>query len=208
MKKTLIYAFTLSSLLVGLGSCKKDYGPNGIGPLQDSLADVPVTVTNQEFFERVPIVTASLTKPVPGGAATARGPFTITFRIPSDKGTIREIRQIQTGAVGLSLLATGAPIQAFNFDGSATAPALRPIAGNGTNEITFTSSLADYTTYRTRILALPAATRFNPGNDATLLYPNATFNAQNPNQLRFFFKLTLENGQEIVPMEVRVRITP
>jgi len=53
MKKRLAYIFGLLTLAISLGSCEKDYGPDTLGPLEDSIADIPVTVTNQQFFERV-----------------------------------------------------------------------------------------------------------------------------------------------------------
>lgn len=206
MKNQIIRFVTFGALILNLGACKKDYGPDSIGSLQDSQADIPVTVTNQDFFERVPIVVAkgaplNLTSPV-----TSDSPFTITFQIPANKGTIREITRVQTGANGLSLLQTGTAEQAYNYNG---AGGTKPIAGNSSNTITFTSSLKEYTAYRTRAAAIKpiggVSNAVNAGNAAVVL-PNNTFSAQAPNQLRYFFLLTLDDGTQIIPMEVRVRV--
>jgi hypothetical protein len=201
MKKTFAYLFAALTLTVGLSSCEKDYGPDSLGPLEDSIAEIPVTVTNATFFERFPIVTASVSQ----GTGVAQGPFSITFRIPADKGVIKEITRVQTGTSGLRLLQEGTAPQAYNFVSSTSS--VRPIPGNGTNEITFTSSLGEYGAYRTRVAALPGASAVNAGN-APVVAPNSTFNDQNPNQLRYFFLLTLEDGRQIIPMEVRVRVVP
>ena len=187
---------------MGLGSCKKDYGV-GLGPVQDSLATTPVTVTNQTYFERVPIIAVTgVTRDVTV-ASPATSPFTITFEIPADKGTIKEITRVQTGANGLSLLTSGTATQAYNYD--ATTASVKAIPGNNTNTITFTSSVAEYRAFRSRF----GTGAGNAGfvlPDVTATNPNSTFNAQNANQLRYFFLLTLGDGTQVVPMEVRVRL--
>ena len=205
MKNQLIRFAALGALLLGLGACKKDYGPDSIGPLQDSQAAIPVTVTNQDFFERVPIVVVSGAPVNPTDPVTSDSPFTITFQIPADKGTIKEITRVQTGNAGLNLLQVGTPQQAYNYNGTG---ALKPIAGNNTNMISFTSSLKEYTAYRTRAAALKVADggAVAAGNAAVVL-PSNTFGPQAPNQLRYFFLLTLDDGTQIIPMEVRVRVT-
>ena len=203
MKKHIIRILTLGTLFLSLGACKKDYGPDSIGPLQDSKADIPVTVTNKDFFERVPIIVVKGAPLNPTVAVTSDSPFTITFEIPAGKGVIREISRVQTGVRSLELLQTGKAPQAYNFvDG-----AVKPIPGNNTNTITFTSSLKEYRAYRTRAAAITAANggAVNAGNAAVVL-PNSTFSPQNPNQLRYFFLLTLGDGTQIIPMEVRLRI--
>ena len=196
MKKQFIHLVMLGALLLSLGACKKDYGPDSIGPLQDSLAAIPVTVTNQDYFERVPIIVVTGAPNSVLVTPTGTNPFTITFEIPADKGTIKEITKVQTGATGLGLLSTGTAAQAYNT---------APIAGNGTNSITFSSSLAEYRAYRTRF----GATAGNGGYvqpDITATNKVSIYNPQNPNQLRYFFLLTLADGTQIIPMEVRVRI--
>ena len=149
MKKHLAHFLVLGLLSVGMFSCEKEYDDNSLSPLQDSVTDIPITVPNQEFFERFPIVTASVSKK---DAAGNTGPFTIVLQIPADKGKIKEITRVTTGTSGLANL-TGAESLSLNYD--ATAGRLVPIAGNGSNQITFNSSLSQYTAYRTRVT--PAA---------------------------------------------------
>jgi hypothetical protein len=193
MKKQLAQFILLGLLSVGVFSCKKDYGDTSLSPLQDSVAEIPITVPNQEFFERFPIVTASVSKK---DAAGNTGPFTIILQIPSDKGKIKEISRITTGTAGLANL-TGAESLSYNYD--VTGKILVPIPGNGTNQITFTSSLSQYTTYRTRVGAAAAG-------QPAVVAPTAAFNAQNPNQLPFYFLITLEDGRQLVSTAVRVRV--
>ncbi|GAB3840546.1 hypothetical protein [Hymenobacter jeollabukensis] len=218
----------LGALLLLAGStlsCEKDYGDTRLGPLEDSLAAIPVTVSNAQYFERFPIVTApgaftSATPPVATAPTAAQpGQFSITFSIPVDKGRIKEITRVVTGAAGLRYLqntvasvatATIAsrPVTpaelALNFNGNAASPGATPIAGNGTNSITFTSSLLDYATYRSRVGALldVGATGLNLLGPAPLVAADAT----KPTQISYFFLLTLEDGTQIIPMEVRVRV--
>lgn len=184
-------------LSTGLLSCKKSY--DGLGPLQDSPADIPVTVVNADYFERFPIVRASLSN----GTAPNRGPFSITFEIPADKGTIAEISKVAVGTTGLNDVQFGANTTLYNYD--ATAARVVAIPGNNTNRITFTSSLDEYTRVRTR--------RGNPtsiiaATVAMTTGPNPAVDERNPTQLRFFFLLKLADGSEIVPMETRVRVLP
>lgn len=191
MKKQFIQLMVLAVLSLGAFSCKKAYDDNSLSPLKDSVTDIPVTVPNQEFFERFPIVTASLSnKPT----ATTVGPFTIILQIPADKGKIKEITRIATGTSGLANLQPGTESLAFNYD--AISKTTVPISGSGTNQITFTSSLDKYTAYRTRVGAGAA------GQAAS----TAGFTLQNPNQLPFYFLLTLEDGRQLVSTAIRVRV--
>ena len=190
MKKHLFRFLVLALLPLGIFSCKKDY--DGLGPLQDSVTDVPITVPNQEFFERFPIVTASVSK---RDAAGATGPFTIVLQIPADKGKIKEITKITTGTSGLNNLQSDT--LALNY--SRTAKNVVPIPGNGTNQITFTSTLTQYTAYRSRVGS------GNAGQPATVA-PNSSFTPQNPNQLPYYFLVTLEDGRQLVSTAVRVRV--
>lgn len=194
MKKQLAHFFVLGLLSLGVFSCKKVYDDNSLGPLQDKVADIPITVPNQEFFERFPIVTASVSNRPAGGTI---GPFTIVLEIPAGKGKIREISSITTGTSGLANLQSSDASLAFNYD--VAAMRLVPIPGTGSNRITFTSSLDKYTAYRTRVGAGAA------GQPATVA-PSAAFNALNPNQLPFYFLLTLEDGRQLVSTAVRVRV--
>lgn len=201
MKKTAIHYLVLVLLAAGFSACKKDYG-NQLGPLQDSVAAIPVTVTNQVYFERFPIVTTT----VSGTGSTSSGTFSIAFSIPADKGKIKEITKVATGNGGVEYL------QDARYPNYLTTA----VAGNGTNTITFTSDLAAMRSYASRLnatfLTLPASatktvafafTGTSTGGAGTLT-PNA--NPQTPNQLRFFFLLTLEDGTQLITTEVDVRL--
>ena len=192
MKKQFARFLALSLLSLGAFSCKKAYDDKSLSPLQDSVTDIPITVPNQEFFERFPIVTASVGKV----AGNTVGPFTIVLEIPADKGKIKEITRITTGTAGLNNL-QGADDRAFNYDPATKLVA--PVAGNGSNQITFSSSLDRYTAYRTRVGAGAAG-------QPAVVAPNATFTPQNPNQLPYYFLLTLEDGRQLVSTAVRVRV--
>ena len=194
MKKYFVRLAVLALLPLGVFSCKKEY--DGLGPLQDSVTDIPSTVPNQEFFERFPIVTASVSRadPDPSGGS---GPFTIVLQIPSDKGKIKEITKIATGIAGLNNLQSTDSRLAFNYDGAAGR--LVPISGNGSNQITFTSNLTRYTAYRTRVGVAAAGL-------AAVVSPNSSFTPQNPNQLPYYFLLTLEDGRQLVSTAIRVRV--
>jgi hypothetical protein len=200
MKKTAIQFLFLLVLAASFSGCKKDYG-NKLGPLQDSPAAIPVTVTNQVYFERFPVVTCTV-----GTGTNANGTFTINFSIPADKGKIREITKVVTGNSGVEYL------QSNNYPNYLTTA----VTGNGTNTITFTSDLNAVRNYVTRLTAafatLPASatktaafafTGTSMGGAGTLT-PNT--NPQTPNQLRFFFLLTLEDGTQIITTEVDVRL--
>ena len=166
-------------LAVSLAACKKDYD-NKLGPLQDSVAAIPITVTNQEFFERYPVVTTKVD-------ANANGTFTIVLSIPAGKGTIKEISKVATGNGGVEYL------QSASYPNYLATP----LAGDNSNSITFTSNLNAVRSYSRALTAafatLPAsatkAAAFafsgtSVGGAGTLT-PNT--DPQTPNQLRFFF---------------------
>ena len=200
MKKTAIQLFLLLVLAASFAGCKKDYG-NKLSPLQDSVAPIPVTVTNQVYFERFPVVTCTV-----GTGTNANGTFTINLSIPADKGKIKEITKVATGNGGVEYL------QGARYPNYLTTAA----TGNGTNTISFSSDLNAVRSYATRLNAafatLPASatktaafafTGTSMGGAGTLT-PNT--NAQTPNQLRFFFLITLEDGTQIITTEVDVRL--
>lgn len=205
MKKTAIQFILLLVLAASFAGCKKDYG-NQLGPLQDSLAPIPVTVTNQVYFERFPIVTTKVD--TTNGLANSTGSFSITLSIPADRGKIKEITKVATGNSGVEYLQ------------STLYPGYLPTAvtGDGTNTITFNSDLNAVRNYVTRLNAEFAKTSFPAGATRTAAFaftetiarrrgtltPNS--NPQTPNQLRFFFLLTLEDGTQLITTEVDVRL--
>jgi len=201
MKKTAIHYLVLVLLAAGFSACKKDYS-NKTGPLQDNIAAIPVTVTNQVYFERFPVVTTT----VSGTGNTSTGTFSIDFSIPADKGKIKEITKVSTGNGGVEYLQD---VRYPNYLAAA-------VAGNGTNTITFTSDLNAVRSYVSRLNAAfttlpPSATKTaafvftgtSMGGAGTLT-PNT--NPQTPNQLRFFFLITLEDGTQLITTEVDVRL--
>lgn len=190
MKKHFVTACCLAALALASSSCKKVYDDNSLAPLAQAYAPIPVTVTNADYFERYYIVLAK------APSATEQGKFSITFSIPADKGKIKEISKVAVGGSGLNTVQTGAATLLYNYDGqTGTAAGSTPIAGNGSNTITFSSSLTDYKTFQTRVgtgVAPTAATAVAPG--------------QTPNQIDFYFLLKLEDGTTIIPPRVQVRV--
>jgi hypothetical protein len=205
MKKTAIQFILLLVLAAGFAGCKKDYG-NHLGPLQDSPAAIPVTVTNQVYFERFPIVTARVD--TTRGLANSTGSFSITLSIPADKGKIKEITKVATGNSGIEYL------QSSDYPNYLTTV----VTGTGTNTITFNSDLNAVRSYVTRLNTAFASSVFPPGATKTAAFaftenltrrkgtltPNS--NPQTPNQLRFFFLITLEDGTQLISTEVDVRL--
>lgn len=195
MKKHLIKLCTLLLIAASASSCEKDYGV-GLGPLEDSIAEIPVTVTNATTVERFPVVTTSV--------ATG-GNITIDLSIPADKGIIKQITKVATSS-------TVVTINLGNLN-STTAPSYRPtpIMGNGSNSITFTTTLAEYLRYRN---SQPATTRdaFGPvgpnaGTPPTPTIPVPSTNTT-PTDIAYYFRIELEDGTIIVPTPVRVRVLP
>ena len=188
MKKQLFNVCFLVALAFSSFSCKKVYDDNSLAPLDQAYATIPVTVTNANYFERFYIVTAT----APTGA------FSITFSIPADKGKIKEITRVSTGSSGLAQVQDGSAAKAsllYNYNGLTGAAAGAVVTpGNGTNTITFTSDLGKYTTYQARV-----------GTTLAPISATASTNPQAPNQINFYFLLTLEDGTTIVPPLVRVR---
>ncbi|QKG58504.1 hypothetical protein GKZ68_18830 [Hymenobacter sp. BRD128] len=196
MKNIVLKFFALLLLAVSFAACKKDYG-NKLGPLQDSLAAIPITVTNQVYFERFPVVTAKVD--TTQGPTNSTGTFSIALSIPADKGKIKEITKIAMGNSGVSYLQNSS---APNYPGA-------PIAGNGSNTITFSSDLPTVRAYSRQLAAsaVKGTAYVFTGQTKRLsqtLTPNPT--PQTPNQLRFFFLVTLEDGTQLISTEVDVRL--
>ncbi|RZK29836.1 MAG: hypothetical protein EOO61_20110, partial [Hymenobacter sp.] len=132
MKNIAFKLFALLLLAASFSACKKDYG-NQLAPLQDATAVIPITVTNQVYFERFPVLTSKVDTPaVARGSLQSTGTFSITLSIPADKGKIKEITKVATGNSGVEYL-QDARYPNFVATGA--------IAGNSSNTITFSSDL-------------------------------------------------------------------
>lgn len=189
MKKQFLTICALLVLAVSSFSCKKNYDDNSLSPLAPAYADIPVTVTNADFFERFYVVVAK--QPT----ATTNGSFTINFSIPADKGKIKEISRVATGGSGLLQVQTGAPNTLYNYNGTGNGVGYTVTPGNGSNTITYTSNLAAYNDYQKRV-----------GTSLAPISATVSANPQAPNQINFYFLITLEDGTTIIPPLVRVRI--
>jgi hypothetical protein len=193
MKKQLFNICCLAVLAFGSFSCKKVYDDNSLAPLDQAYASIPVTVTNASFFERFYVVLAN------APTATDNGNFTIAFSIPADKGKIKEITRVATGTSGLAQVqnsSTAGASALFNYNGlTGSAAGATPTPGNGSNTITYTGKLSDYKTYQTRV-----------GTSLAPIPATVSANPQAPNQINFYFLITLEDGTTIIPPLVRVRV--
>ena len=110
----------------------------------------------------------------------AGGKIEFTLSIPASSGrTIKEITKVVGGATGINVATLNAatPTTAFN-------PA--PIAGNGTMAV-FTTNIADFKKKYPTVSTTPIA------------LPNYT-------EIQFLFLVTLDDGTQIVPEPVRVRV--
>lgn len=110
----------------------------------------------------------------------AGAPIQFTLSIPSTSGrTIKEITKIVGGGTGINVatLNTATATTAFNT---------APIAGSGTTAV-FTTTLAAFKTKYPSVATTPVA------------LPNYT-------EIQFLFLVTLDDGTQIVPEPVRVRI--
>jgi hypothetical protein len=207
MKNHFIKLATLVLLTVSSFACKREYDDKTLNPLGDLVADIPVTVTNYDYFERYPIVNASIS----GGGA-----FHFDMQIPADRGTIKEITKVTTGPVAASsslvnlnsitsMTGAGAAL-AYNATGTGANRVVNPIPGNATNTITFSSNLNTYLAFRRANGATvgPATTTTTPVG-----LPAPTTNAsQTPTEIQFYFLITLTDGTTIIPQPARVRVQP
>ena len=190
MKKHFLTVCCLAALALASSSCKKVYDDKSLSPLAQAYAPIPVTVTNADFFERFYIVVAK------APTATEPGNFTIKFSIPADKGKIKEITRVAVGGSGLNTVQTGASTLLYNYNGlTGSSAGFTPIPGNGSNTITFSSSLADYQKFQTRV-----------GTGVAPTSATVSTNLQSPNQIDFYFLITLEDGTTIIPPRVQVRV--
>ncbi len=108
------------------------------------------------------------------------GPIQFTLSIPSSSGrTIKEITKIVGGATGIT-------VATLNSATTATAYNAAPIAGSGTT-VVFNTTIADFKKKYPTVSTTPIA------------LPNYT-------EIQFLFLVTLDDGTQIVPEPVRVRI--
>ena len=191
MKRYFIQFCTLIALSAGLFGCEKEYGDK-LGPLQDSVADTPVTVVNTDFFERYPGVNTSV--------ATG-GKISIQLSIPADKGKIKQITKVATGS------ATLANYGNLNSPAASTAYTTTPVLGNGSNTITFTTTLQDYLPYRIRVGTSAGPIGPNVGTPPVATAPAPSTTAV-PTDIGFYFRIELEDGTILIPRPVRVRVNP
>jgi hypothetical protein len=191
MKKNIKFLSFLF-LTVVMMSCKKE----DFNGLSDVRPAVPVTVTNAIDYRPEPTVSASIS----GG-----GNFQIILSIPASSGrTIKEITRIASSTtysllqtplavntVGGFITANGtfSYVQLPATAGNLTLPggfySLTPVAVNATT-YTFSSSLAQY------FATFPVS----KNNLAAAANAELSF--------RFYFLVTLDNGDVIIPEAVRV----
>ena len=165
--KQLRNIFIVTILFISSQGCKKE----GFVPLTDARPSVAVNVANATDFRPGPTVTAS----------RAANNFSIILEIPSSSGrTIKEITKVAATA--------GSSQPLYGTTGLYTTA---PIAGNGTNKITFNTSLTEYTAKTGA--AVPANTPPMNGVELTR---------------QFYFLVTLDNNETIVTQQVRVLVVP
>jgi hypothetical protein len=137
-------------------------------PLMDARPAIPVTVSNAVDYRPDPTVTTTLS----GGA------ITIDLEIPATSGrTIKEITRVATNTSYSQIQGT-----------TANAYVTTPIAGNGSNTIRYTTTVANY---------------FSK-NPVTSTNPAAKVNTELG--LRFYFLITLDDGTKLVTVPVRVLV--
>jgi hypothetical protein len=164
MKKyNLIIALTL---ILGLGSCKKDYDYLS---LRDAIPADAIIVSNATYYERIPFVTTSI---------SAGGKIDITLQLADgSSANIKEITRVNASSTNKAINATSVQTTTGLYNTAA-------IAGNG-KSATFSTTIDEY--LKKKGLATLQAT------------------ATAPYDLQFYFLVTLDNGQTIIPLETRVR---
>ena len=172
--KIIKYSLICFALTTAVSSCDKDdYDPQ----LLDIRPAIPVTLTNSTELRPGFTVRAS----------RATGDFTFDLEIPASSGrTIKEITKIITSTGPAGLLSTSA---------SNYAPGV--IAGNGSNKISFSTSLAEW---EIKNPPTPPATTRIPANNPPI---NAV---ELPNQ--FFFQITLDDNSQLITEPIRVLVVP
>lgn len=155
-------------ITMAMTSCKKE----NIS-LENNFPDVPVTVANQIGIFIAPAVSTSFA----GGGA-----IKVILQVPASSG--RTIKEITNLAVGTAYGSLQEPSQVY---------ITTPIAGNGTNSITFNTTLEEYR-IKSNTLVSVMPTAATSGTATSFLAKN------------FYFRITLDNGQVIVPTYVRVYV--
>jgi hypothetical protein len=111
---------------------------------------------------------------------SAGGNIAIQLNIPPDKGrTIKEITKVALGSNTTNYAVVHASTGLYNS---------APIAGNGTS-VTFNTTIAEYTT-KTGFVVTSAISGLN----------NSFLNRY------FYFLVTLDDGQQLIPVPVRVYV--
>jgi hypothetical protein len=179
MNRSIILICLLGVIL--FSSCKKDND----NWLTTTHPAVPVTVTNKiGNFNGVPTVQTS----VSGG-----GNITITLSIPSSTGrTIKEITRIgyhNTPNAGYNTVQRTSMTNSSNEGHYNNAP----IVVNNTT-YTFTTTMAEY---YTKIPATGTHILYTAANSGTATSFLGRY---------FYFMITLDNGEQIIPIPVRVYV--
>lgn len=143
-------------------------------------------VSLENNFPDVPVTVTNkigiFTAPAVSTSFSGGGAIKIVLEIPASSGrTIKEITRVAAGtAYGSVQTTTGLYVTG-------------PIAGNGTTSITFNTTLEEYRVKtNTPVATMPTAA--TSGTATSFLARN------------FYFMITLDNGQVIVPTYVRVYV--
>ncbi len=153
-------------LILGFGSCKKDYDYLS---LRDAIPADAIIVSNATYYERIPFVTTSI---------SAGGKIDITLKLDdASSANIKEITRVNASWINKAINATSVQTTTGLYN-TAT------IAGNG-KSVTFSTTIDEF--LKKKGLTTLAAT------------------ATAPYDLQFYFLVTLDNGQTIIPLETRVR---
>jgi len=160
----LIYITVFFTVFV---ACKKASDSPG---LNDYRPNIPVTVANATDYRPQPAIQVS---------KAAGGTIKIVLEVPSGN-IIKEITKVAaTTSYGLLQGATAVGTASANLYVAGS------LQGNGTNQITFNTSIAEYMT--------KTNTTTTPVSNADLTRP-------------FYFMLTLGDGQVIIPEPVRILV--
>lgn len=114
-------------------------------------------------------------------SVAAGGNIKFTLSIPAESGrTLKEITTVAGGATGINPATLNSASAKFNT---------APIAATGTTAV-FQTTLADFAKKYPTVSIVPATDPLTP------------------REIAFIFLVTLDNGDQIVTQQVRVRVTP